>query len=415
MVTVVSTSLYDASLIASPTMAPPTGTYALTLSAPEETRAHCLVNQSQSEAWNCDLGGNPALAISVGVPTGPKPTSGAYLFYASSDTEICYGTQYQFMATDFSPFLTVQDNDDPENGPAFYFEQTYDKVVVLPESAFAVPTPSPSGSKAKRQGWDLPEGWGQQQNFVNPGEKPWFCVWNNTFLEAFIYVQEPIASSFTAAASTLSPTSVSANSSVPTANASQSSVLVSGASPPTSPTTPTSTPPPQTTSFPLTGSATAIVLSNPTTTTTLTQTSSFPTWYDHLPSHRHYDDDDDDDDDDDTDSANYPTRRRRTQPRQVHDDMFSQLPMYPYVIKLEERRLAGNQVQPYCQQYQILENGHYNYVTDINNNPIIIDLEEQDPSYAAYQSAGTAGTEPGSKRKRQNVPNGCHCQWTSGE
>lgn len=214
--TIATTTLFDASLIASPTMAPPSGTYALSLSTPTNINAACLSNPAQASAWSCDLVGNAAVAISVGVPPGPKPTNGAFLFYASSDTEICYGAQYQFMETTFAPFLTVQDTDDLSKGPAFYFEQTYDKIVVLPEETFQVP-PDANSKKVKRQNFELPPGWGHQREVVNPGEKPWFCVWNNTLLEGFIYVTEPIDPSYTAVTTSLAPSTASSNSSAPTA------------------------------------------------------------------------------------------------------------------------------------------------------------------------------------------------------
>ena len=397
-----STSLWDASRIASPTIAPPTGTYALSLSTPEATQAACLVDQSQAQAWDCNLVGNPALAMSVGVPAGPQPTNGAFLFYGSTDTEICYGAQYQFMGTQFSPFLTVQDNDYPDHGPAFYFEHLYDKIVVLPENAFPMPTGS-SKSKAKRQ-WTMPPGWGAQKQVVNPGEKPWFCVWNNTLIETFIYVQQPIPSNFTDP----TPSSSYPSSSAAAANSSSSLtttpiVAVSDAVPSTG--TPTTLTAPTTTSgMPLTGAFT-MTIANPTTTTTVVAPSSvlahdgYPPW-----SHGPGGGDDND----------HETKAKRwLKVRQ--SDMYDTLQLYPYIVKIEERRLANNPVQPYCQQYQILNNGEYNWVADANNNAIIITLDEEDPTYGAYVSAGVAGSNTDKMKLKRQIPNSCHCQWWSGQ
>jgi len=94
--------------------------------------------------------------------------------------------------------------------------------------------------------------------------------------------------------------------------------------------------------------------------------------------------------------------------------MYDTLALYPYIVKIEERRLANNTIQPYCQQYQILDNGEYNWVADASNNPIIIPLNEQDPPYAAYVSAGASGFNTDGNNKRQ-LPNSCHCQWWSGQ
>jgi hypothetical protein len=396
---VATTTLFDASIIASPTISPPSGTYALTLSTPTNTDASCLVDQSQAQAWSCNLAGNPALAISVGIPPGPKPTNGAFIFYASSDTEICYGTQYQFMETDFAPFLTVQDNDDLSKGPAFYFEQTYNKIVVLPEATFPVP-PDPNNNKGKRQdNFQLPPGWGAQKALAKPGEKPWFCVWNNTLLEAFIYVTEPAAANSTAL-TTSTTASATAN-----ASAASSSTATSGSISTTTTSSPWAW---SATSIPLTGSFTTTI-SNTVTTTTITAPMEA---YSHINEQYHQGDGDGDADDQDPHKARL---RARQAPPADAQDMYDTLDMYPYVVKLEERRMAGNAVQPYCQQYQILNNGQYGPTVYPNtNDPIIITLEEQDPTYSAYQSAGIAGSR--SKHKRQmQIPNDCHCEWSSGE
>lgn len=345
--------------------------------------------------------GNPALAMSVGVPAGPQPTNGAFLFYGSTDTEICYGAQYQFMGTQFSPFLTVQDNDYPDHGPAFYFEHLYDKIVVLPESAFAVPAPG-SNNKAKRQ-WTLPPGWGAQKQVVTPGEKPWFCVWNNTLIETFIYVQQPIPSNFTDP----TPSSSFPSSTGALGNATGSATsTAAAAAPPPPPSTAAPTTPTGGSSIPLTGSFT-MTISNPTTTTTVIKPSSALTRDGYGP-WAHSNDGDDDDDDHTSKSKRWNHIRQ--------SDMYDTLQLYPYIVKIEERRLANNPVQPYCQQYQILDNGQYNWVPDANGNAIIINMAEQDPAYGAYVSAGVAGSNTDKRIKRSpEVPSSCHCQWWSGQ
>ena len=373
----VSTSLYDASLIATPaTGSPPTGTWALSLSTAQQTQAACLTGQGQQAAWNCDLAGQPALAISVGPPPGPNPTNGAFLFYASDETEVSYGPQYQFMNTDFAPFMTVQDNDDPENGPAYYFQKTYNKIVVVPEQTF-----QPTSNKEKRQ-FEVPQGWMQQKQVIQPGEKPWFCVFNNTFLEAFIYVQQPTTTSYSNTSTTHAPTSSASDAAVSAAAATSASSISGGESWANSEWRKTAT--------------ISRTVTNPTTTATYVgAATAIHSWED---GHGfHYDDDNDDD--------NHSKRKR------WNEQAYSQLQTYPYLVKIEERRLPNNPTQPYCQKYQILDDGTYNWVADETGDSIIVNLQEDDPDYSEYQSAGIAG----SKDKRQNVPGGCHCQWMSGQ
>ena len=334
--------------------------------------------------------------MSVGVPAAPQPTNGAFLFYGSTDTEICYGAQYQFMGTQFAPFIAVQDNDYPDHGPAFYFESLYDKIVVLPESAFPVPG---ANNKQKRQ-WTLPPGWGTQKQVVSPGEKPWFCVWNKTLIETFIYVQQPVPLNYTDSfPPSAYPTSTAESANTTAVPPVATTAVVSGSALSTA----TSSGPTATTGVPLTGSFT-MTISNPSTTTTVTAASSaishggYPPWV--RP-------------DGDNDGDDHKTKIKRWH-RLRQSDMYDTLALYPYIVKIEERRLANNTIQPYCQQYQILDNGEYNWVADASNNPIIIPLNEQDPPYAAYVSAGASGFNTDGNNKRQ-LPNSCHCQWWSGQ
>lgn len=111
------------------------------------------------------------------------------------------------------------------------------------------------------------------------------------------------------------------------------------------------------------------------------------------------------------DDGSYHSKAKRGGPDDDSNDLWNSLQVFPYIVKLEERRLPNNPQNPYCQQYQVLDSWSANWVADNNGNPIIVELNEQDPSFGAYESAGMADT---TKRKR-TVPGGCHCQWMSGE
>jgi hypothetical protein len=95
-------------------------------------------------------------------------------------------------------------------------------------------------------------------------------------------------------------------------------------------------------------------------------------------------------------------------------DTYHGLPPYPYLIKIEERRVPeidGN--VPYCQQYQLLNSGEL--VPFTNNaypNGIKFDLSEQPPAYSAYDENASFSTSSNSRsRKRQTPQNACHCEW----
>ncbi|KAM3421805.1 hypothetical protein BST61_g2183 [Cercospora zeina] len=389
----VVTSLYDASLIASPTSgAPPTGTYALTLGAPQETQSDCLTNKNQKVAWDCDLAPNSALAIVV------SPSSqglGAVLQYASYDSAIAYGAQLSYMNTSFAQFLTVQDQDDKQNGPAFYFQQFYDKVVVVPEAALT--TGGGNRRRIKRgwysPGWKLPEAWATRKQLTTPGEKPWFCVWNETLLEGFIYVTESLSTSTSS-----TPTSTSSTGS----STSLPSVPPSTTPPPTSGDHGSYDGRPPFTGFPSGDQVITKTISAPMTTATYTgPASNFDGWTNSIM-------------DDAKRRLFQPSpgsHRRRGDDDYAGQDLWSTLDVFPFLVKLEERRVS-NAPSPYCQQYQILDDGRANWVQDPNNGKaIVIQLDEDDPDYGKSQITSSNRAMMLSR----GVPNACHCQWMSGE
>ncbi|KAK4570352.1 hypothetical protein LTR86_002432 [Recurvomyces mirabilis] len=382
-----SSTLYDASAIPTPAISPPTGTFQLPLSTPQETQAACLTETGQQAAWSCDLAGQAQQGINIYQPPGSNQT-GAQLFYGSPtvDNQISYGAQQSFMNTNFAPFIAVQDNDAPKDGPAFYFQQFYDKVVVVPETALTAPGP---GGKSKRQSIQLNQGWMQQKQVVQPGQKPWFCVWNNTFVEGFIYVQQPVV---VTSYSPVQPPPTPA----PNATAASTTTSGTGATPPA-------------------GSPTAFIT---TTVTMPSQTATFtgpaeglPHWSAHVfASQSSTNNGKSYSNGQTTDDGDNDKYKRQAPPPPID---YANLAQYPFVVKIEERRLSGNTITPYCQQYQILDDGGYGMVVQPGTqNPIIVQLNEQDPSYSAYQSAGMAGSK---MPKRGLVARGCHCQWMSGQ
>jgi len=414
-------------MIAAPTVSPPSGTYALSLSTPTNTASDCLLNQEFGPAWDCDLVGSPALAISVGVPAAPRPTEGAFFFYASSDPGWQYGAQYKYMDTDFSTYQPVQESGEEDKGPAYYFGQTYDKIVLLPETA--IPKPSGGYSSNKRD-FQLPHGWNKQRQAINTGDKPWMCIWNNTLIEGWIYVEQNITSSF--------PMTTSSSSlSTPTSN---STPLDNTAS-----TSATSTPTPAVDTQPraevsptaFTTSVSSSSRSTFTKTVVQTSTTTPDAWTNgrgpppgmfsddddsgqaedstlrrrsKLESRQsnsvvadHDDDDDDDDEDDDDEDL--------TAEQEEALDTYHGLPPYPYLIKIEERRIPEDGNTPYCQQYQLLENGELSPYSDLSHpSGIKIEFAEQPPAYSAYDENISISGKLRS-RKRDPSANACHCEW----
>lgn len=379
--------MYDASLITTSTAAPPaTGTYPLSLGLPQETAQACLTQAGDRAAWSCDLVGSDQVWISVeAAPDGNN--TGAYLFTkAGSDpsVQLSYGAQVSNMFTPFSPLLYVHDRDDLAEGPAFYFQQEYNKLVVVAAEAIDVPN-----RRLKRNAYGKWPDWLVQKQYATPGDKPWFCYWNNTMLEGFIYMNQPAVINPTLSFSSSTPGSTSS---------SKSSTITPG---PTSP----STGPLQSHTAPwtITGvdpSATVTTtISMATTSCTYTGVASeFPGWMaDNYPDYEHY-----------VDGPLSPPRQKRGDDDSGtdHDNGSSdEDEPFEYLVKVEERRL-GRSPAPMCVQYQVLDDYTWNVVTDQNGAQITITLSEADPPLPQRRTMG---------RLKRGVVTGCHCQWMSGD
>lgn len=119
----------------------------------------------------------------------------------------------------------MQDKDDFNKGPAYVFQQQYDKLVIVHEDDIPGGIPSSKRSLLKR--WFYDEGLenhgsliGRQDDdewmsvsIAQPIDRPWFCYWNNTILEGFIFVTQDASAS--ASASGASPSAAATSSGSP--------------------------------------------------------------------------------------------------------------------------------------------------------------------------------------------------------
>ena len=132
---------------------------------------------------------------------GPNAPVVSLTYTNPSDGLIRYGSQPPQLHQPASLVL-MNDKDDFNKGPAYVFQQPYDKLVIVHEEDIPGGLPSPKRSFLKR--WfneNRVEGRGnlirrqESDNWTNnpiakPGDRPWFCYWNNTILEGFIFVTE---------------------------------------------------------------------------------------------------------------------------------------------------------------------------------------------------------------------------------
>jgi hypothetical protein len=299
------------------------------------------------------------MAINIGLPPDGGASEGASLYGFSNSSGINYGTQPP--NTQFAPFISVEDDDEPYRGPAFYFQTFYDKFVVVPEGSL----PASGGTNAQKRSYANANWFTQHQ--VAAGDKPWFCWFNGTFLEGFIY-----ANNYTDPSESSTSSSSSPSSSPYTKHAKISSNALT--------------------------TSTIIEVSGPSTTATLTSATQSAT---HTSA-----------------STHTPNARRAPRDWQLEKRSwtFAELSSFGYVVKIEERRVPDS-VQPYCQQFQILDNGMAGVLTDPNTGQqITVYLQETDPDYSAYQQETYGGAAPTgmSKVKRDPINGACHCEWWSG-
>ena len=227
-------------LTALPTGLPtlPTGTYALPISAPFAVENSCLVNTAQSSAWSCAV---PMTSYMITITeiegatsnldnneinlTQGNNTFGGYYSYGSQPPLLTQ-TEVLNLATD---------SQDPTRGPAWFFEIPYNKVVIVEESQLPVSpgTKRDVFERDPQQSNSVSDFTSDRKNVAMPGDKPWFCYWNGTLLEAFIYVN--LNSSASTQASAVSSTSSPTGTSQPgdSYNKAQSSTTTYGSSMPT--------------------------------------------------------------------------------------------------------------------------------------------------------------------------------------
>ena len=288
----------------------------------------------------------------------------------------------------------MMDKDDLSKGPAYFFSQIFDKVVILREDAFRPNRFQRSWTEEEEQKdfrvveargdereyedyqalEERDDEWGyedylmleerdnvirtDQGQFAKPTDKPWFCFWNGTILEAFIYVNLDSTNTTT---DTDSIEDDSASTAMAT-NATQS-----GSNSPPSPPEALSTTP---------------IVDPDTISSPPAYQTSFPT----------------------TASGSWNHKRQNASPEN-----------YPKVVKLEEKRTPKGVIpQPYCQKMQIMNDWTASPLPGPFGKPIIRQLNETFESGSLKRRRswlkifGTIG------KRGTSASSGCQCQWQTG-
>lgn len=177
----------------------PTGSFDIHLLEPSFSASDCLVESFQ-DAWACTIQGDLNLNVSHGAENSTtisiKPSfPPGYWRYGPQPPEV----------QNVLAVLPMQDVEHTEKGPAYYFQQSFDKLVILNDDEFNddLAKRSPMNNKGHA---DLGRRGSTSIAAILPPSRTWFCHWNGTLLEAFIFSQESAQESSPTPNSTATPT-----------------------------------------------------------------------------------------------------------------------------------------------------------------------------------------------------------------
>lgn len=187
IVTVTATPRSDAtpiSTIPASLKSVPTGSYIIPADLKNQSK-FCVSDPDYKMAWSCQLQGGIPIEVD-GNSSRHTITFPSQPFDSSS---MSYGAQAPLLNDQTQALSYVMDTSDYSMGPALFFYALFDKLVVLPQDTFSSSSVSSSSKRAISEKDVLASSLSRKQT-AQTGEKPWFCWWNGTVLEFFLYVNE---------------------------------------------------------------------------------------------------------------------------------------------------------------------------------------------------------------------------------
>lgn len=422
--TITTTSLVDAEPISSaasniPTLIP--GDWQVPLEHASEILDQCLQDPDQKFAWGCTSGATMQMEIKT-VDLDPVVRfsyENEFGAYDESLSDVRFGAQPPIM-DDFTSMSLMKASDHLDKGPAYVFHKQFDKLVILPEDTFQTP-------KTRRRRNDESHNvvYTAGANFTPAvyapiGHKPWYCYWNRTLLEGFIFVDTDVAS--------INNTSITLTHSITVkVSVTPSSTPISTVGIPVTPSSLSSravensvTPPSSPTQF-VELSATPPTFSSSVSTTFFSpiETSFEPSWTQSSNEHLSSTPIPEPPSLPPTELADESEGHNISQslsPRQVLGDSSGNLDgsldtsmnTYPKVIKIEERRNFETEVQPYCQQMLIMED---RTVQDLGLPRIDLTVEEAEEvqSRRFKNRRGFPRIVPDLRKRGEK--SACWCEW----
>lgn len=349
------------------TPAIPTGEFQIPLNQTAEIK-NCIGSAALTPAWGCmDIA---YIGVNIFRPSPNAPVQAVFEDFSVNTADFRYGPQppdFNGTAFDLEP-VSDEDND---WGVAMFFSVLFDKLSIrksilvirgakltklVPEKAIhPVNKRSPINEvEIHRRAADY------DGRPLRPSDRPWFCFWNSTITEFFIYLEQPVPPVSRSTTSEANPLITSSAS----MGAYQSSVTTSLQQAPSSTAATTQT-------------ATTFLAHNPVKL---------------LPAKVH--------------NRGY----------DVHSPLVSD---YPKLIRMVEKRKQNNTVRPYCQKMQVLDN--YQIVPIAGAAKVVINEIPWTPNSPTTSRWDTNNKRDLSRvlslHKRDNLiselESNCICDWRS--
>ncbi|OJK05244.1 hypothetical protein ASPACDRAFT_56627 [Aspergillus aculeatus ATCC 16872] len=161
-------------------LALPTGQYVIPAS-PKNQSKFCVAESDYRVTWSCMNSGD--IPVAVGGTDTQRSITFEDTTYSSS---LSYGAQAPVLSNPTQNLSMAYDLNDASFGPALHFWTTFDKLVVVPQDSF----PTHASSKRSLSEDELLATMLVRKDVAKAGDKPWFCWWNSTIIEFFLYINE---------------------------------------------------------------------------------------------------------------------------------------------------------------------------------------------------------------------------------
>lgn len=155
----------------------PTGSYQIPWTVTNVSKF--CIGTSKPQSWNCQIMDPLPVDIQGSIMSSSLKVKQPSI----KDGQFNYGAQLPYDINPLQQQLSIMiDKEDPQLGPALFFQTMFNKLVIVQDS-------QDMQSKRSLDERDT-NGFvnGQNQNTNYP--KPWFCWWNQTQFEAFIYINQ---------------------------------------------------------------------------------------------------------------------------------------------------------------------------------------------------------------------------------